>query len=136
MATPATTPGARSSRTPDRPSGDGAVRPALIYDGECARCRGWADRVRRWDRSGTIDLVAAQDPETLRRFPGITQDRLAEAVHYVDEHGVAWAGADAIERLLARWPVARGLRSLWAIPGWRRLAARAYDWIARGRHLS
>jgi len=108
---------------------DGSRLPVLVFDGDCGFCRFW---VARW-RRGTGDLVRYkpfQDPDTAERFPQISIEGFARAVHLVEPDGGSSSGARAVFRLLtltlAPWSIARA-------GGW--LLLTAYDrlpLVARG----
>lgn len=104
----------------------------LLYDGDCAFCRTWVERVARRDRRGRIRFVPFQeiDPASY----GIERSALESAMHLVGPGGRVWKGAAAgreIARFLPGW------RWAWyalGIPGALPMAQRAYDWAAHRRH--
>lgn len=71
-----------------------------------------------------------------RRLPtGVPEERAREALYLVAPDGRRWYGAEAVIRLLAllpgAWLTAAG--RLLSLPGLRRVADRAYRWVARNR---
>jgi predicted unusual protein kinase regulating ubiquinone biosynthesis (AarF/ABC1/UbiB family)/predicted DCC family thiol-disulfide oxidoreductase YuxK len=108
-----------------------AGRANLVYDGSCAFCRRWLERVRRWDRRGRLDLVPYQTPDLEARFPQLSRDDCRQRIHLVDEGGGVFAGAAAGREVLRRLPGGW----LWAlplrIPGALLVAEPIYAWITR-----
>ena len=105
----------------------------LIYDGDCAMCTRWMERVRRWDRDGRIEALPLQSPVVAARFPQLTHDALMEAMHFVEPDGRVSAGAQAAERMLRILPLGGGLGWLFHLPGARRIADRVYRTVAANR---
>lgn len=104
----------------------------LLYDGECAFCRTWVERLRRRDRRHRIALVPFQeiDPTSY----GLRRSDLEAAMHLVAPDGRAWRGADAAREMLALLPSWRWASLLLRVPGALPIARRVYDGIARRRH--
>ena len=70
--------------------------PILIYDGECAFCRFWAERWRR--RMGeNVEFEAYQTVAV--RYPSISVEQFARAVYLIDEHDQSHRGAAAVFKL-------------------------------------
>ncbi len=107
-------------------------RPVLVFDGDCGFCRRW---VWRW-KALTGDAVEyAPYQSAAARFPRISEQRFAGAVHLIEPGGQSYSGAEAVFRLLAsagrRWP-------LWAyrrVPGAARASEAFYALVARQRPL-
>jgi predicted DCC family thiol-disulfide oxidoreductase YuxK len=110
-------------------------RPTLVFDGSCAMCRDCAELVRRWDRSGSVDVVPFQDQDRVARF-GIGFERYAAAMHLLLPDGRVFAGADAAPVLLPLLPGKRWLAWPWALPGVPWLARRIYARIAARRRCA
>jgi len=109
-----------------------ADRPALFYDGECGFCRDAVAVLSRWDREGRIELIPFQDAGRVAKF-GLPLPALAAAMHLVLPDGRVVAGADAVPELGRLLPGKRWLTWLFAVPGVRPIARRAYAWIAARR---
>jgi len=109
-----------------------ADRPTLFYDGECGFCRDAVAVLSRWDREGRIELIPFQDAARVARF-GLPLPALAAAMHLVLPDGRVVAGADAVPELGRLLPGKRWLTWLFAVPGVRPIARRAYAWIAARR---
>jgi predicted DCC family thiol-disulfide oxidoreductase YuxK len=106
-------------------------RATLIYDGQCAFCRRWVERVRRWDRHRRIDVVPYQADDLEVRFPELSRAECALRIHLIDAAGAVHRGAAAGREVLARLPAGW----LWALPlrcpGALRIADPIYEWITR-----
>jgi len=109
-----------------------ADRPTLFYDGECGFCRDAVAVLSRWDREGRIELIPFQDAARVAKF-GLALPALAAAMHLVLPDGRVVAGADAVPELGRLLPGKRWLTWLFAVPGVRPIARRAYAWIAARR---
>ena len=109
-----------------------ADRPTLFYDGECGFCRDAVAVLSRWDREGRIELIPFQDAARVAKF-GLPLPALAAAMHLVLPDGRVVAGADAVPELGRLLPGKRWLTWLFAVPGVRPIARRAYAWIAARR---
>ena len=109
-----------------------ADRPTLFYDGECGFCRDAVAVLSRWDREGRIELIPFQDAARVARF-GLPLPALAAAMHLVLPDSRVVAGADAVPELGRLLPGKRWLTWLFAVPGVRPIARRAYAWIAARR---
>lgn len=107
------------------------MTPTLLYDGDCGFCTAAAARMQQWGR-GRYAVVAWQQADLAAL--GVTRDKAASAVQWVDGGGVR-SGAEAFSAALVRagrlWRVAG--RTL-ALPGVRGVARRVYELVARNRH--
>ena len=108
-------------------------RPVILFDGVCALCNTGVDWIRSRDREGRFEFLPYQ--EAGERFPRLSAERLAQALHVVLPDGRVFAGVDAAPWIFGALPgwswVARGL----GLPGIRALAPRAYAFLARRRRL-
>ena len=110
-----------------------SVRPAVVYDAECAFCRGQIARIQARDRNGTFEYVPRQTPELLRRFPRLAKGDFNTGMRLVAPDGHIFVGADAV------YQIARALRPwswvawLYRVPGLHALARWAYAWVAAHR---
>ncbi len=104
----------------------------LLYDGDCAFCRGWADWIERRDPRDRIELVPFQEVDA--REWGLRRADLESAMYLVGPNGQLWRGAVAARDILAQLPGWRW--ASWALrwPGALPVAERVYDWVARRRH--
>jgi predicted DCC family thiol-disulfide oxidoreductase YuxK len=106
----------------------------LIYDSECSMCRGSALWImRRAMDSGALEILPCRSSFRQQRFPHISDEQCMTAMQLVLPDGRVLAGADAVPELFARIPHWRWVPALFALPGMRPVARRAYAWIARNR---
>lgn len=108
-------------------------QPVLIYDGNCAFCRHWVDRLHRADRYGRIVTIPADQRGNLD-LPPLSDEELSRAMYLVLPDRTIRRGARALPELLRRLPGWRLLAPLFRIPGVLWVADRVYQWIARRRH--
>ncbi len=106
------------------------MKAVLIYDHDCAFCRRWVRRLKRWDRRNALTLLPLQDPSA----PAVARrgiEELRKAVHLVTPDGSVFSGARAAREACRYLP---GGHSLWlfsSLPGVMPLAERVYRWISR-----
>jgi len=108
----------------------------LIYDDECAMCRGsalWLMRRALGSGADELEILPCRSPARRARFPAIDEAACLAAMQLVLPDGRVVSGADAVPELLARMPGWRWLARFFALPGIRPLARRVYGWIARNR---
>lgn len=110
------------------------ARPVLLYDGNCAFCRAWVERIRRWDRRNRIELRPASERSLLPDLPGLSDQAVDAAMHLVLPDGRVYRGGRAIPELLRRLPGGGIPSLLFRVPGVPWLAGLGYDWVARRRH--
>lgn len=65
---------------------------------------------------------------------GLAEPAVAAEMHLVLPDGRVFAGADAVAEICRFLPGLRFCAVIFAIPGVRPLARRAYAWVARRRH--
>ncbi len=112
-----------------------ATKPwTLVYDGDCAVCTRIVRVIDRWDRRGEIETVPFQNADVTARFPWIPPEEYTEAMQLVGPGGRTWAGAEAVEQLLAILPRGRLIAWIFRVPFVGRLADRCYRWFARNRY--
>ena len=83
--------------------------------------------------SGALEILPCRSSVRAARFPAISEDTCMTAMQLVLPDGRVLAGADAVPELLHRIRGLGWLAALFALPGMRPLARRAYGWIARNR---
>jgi predicted DCC family thiol-disulfide oxidoreductase YuxK len=109
-----------------------AVRPVLIFDGDCGFCTAsvqWAQvRIRRLPTAQPFQFA---DLDAL----GLTRQACEQAVQFVDTDGSIHVGDQAIARALVvsgqGWKM---LGRLMSLPGVRTVGAATYRFIAQRRH--
>jgi predicted DCC family thiol-disulfide oxidoreductase YuxK len=89
--------------------------------------------MRRAMAAGQLEILPCRSSPRRARFPQITEERCMRAMQLVVPDGRILEGADAVPELLRRIPRWRWAASLFAVPGVRPLARRAYAWVAANR---
>jgi predicted DCC family thiol-disulfide oxidoreductase YuxK len=107
---------------------------ALIYDGACGRCRGAVAWIRVRDSEKCFEFVPYQSAELDQRFPQVSREAYARAMHLVFPDGRVFAGADALPPILDRLPGWRVAGHVLGRRGLRPLNRALYRWIARTRN--
>jgi predicted DCC family thiol-disulfide oxidoreductase YuxK len=117
---------------------------AILYDGGCEMCRTSMTAIEKFDSSGKLEPIDLHDPDLRAKFPALELKDLLEELHAVDDRGMVYRGARAINEILRRQPGLKGwLAYAWYIPGYawlaewqyRRIAASRYQRDASGRLL-
>ncbi|MEV8100404.1 DUF393 domain-containing protein [Kitasatospora sp. NPDC085879] len=120
--------------------------PVLVFDGDCAFCTScvtWAERYPRASLSSAgwqaVPYQFADLAELDAKAGGqglVTAERADREVLWITPGGQVYGGAQAVARLLMRsggaWAYAGAVL---ALPPVRPLAAAAYRWVSRNRHL-
>ncbi len=86
----------------ERPAVEGEV-PSIIYDAECAYCRRWASRFKKWG-ADRIELLPLQDERAVA-MSGESVAELERAIHLVRPDSTVFKGANAVREILryAAW---------------------------------
>ncbi len=90
--------------------------------------------IQRADRAGLFELVAAQSPDLLQRFPALMRDDLATGLRLIDADHAVFRGADAVYQIARRLPGWRLLAWVYRVPGLRQGLRAAYGWVAARRY--
>lgn len=106
----------------------------VLYDGHCVLCRSSAERVRRLNRGGQIELLDLHDANVPARFPQVDREKALRLMQAVDAAGRVSSGVDAWARIAEALPGWRAAAWLLGIPGIHRAAERVYGWVARHRY--
>lgn len=107
----------------------------VVYDGQCAFCRGQVERLARWDRAGRLAFISLHDPRVSQWLPDLTHDQLMQDMYLIDRQGQRHRGAAALRYL------SRHLRPLWWIAPWLHIPGSLPLWqwgyrqVARRRYL-
>jgi len=104
----------------------------LIFDGWCGVCTRTVDWIKARDPAGHVAALPNQTPDLLERA-GLTRDQVDREVWAIDRRGRRYAGAAAINRVLAELPRWRRVAPLYRIPGIRQSQTLAYRWFAANR---
>ena len=109
----------------------GHPEPAvLIYNADCAFCRRWVDRLKRWDRGDAVALLPLTDPRATA-LSGRDLATLHTAAHVVRSDGAVFSGGAAVRELLGLLPGGFIPRGILHLPGALAVAERVYVWVAR-----
>lgn len=112
------------------------MKSVLVYDGECAICRGAAEWVRGNAAPGTFEFLSCHSEDLARRFPAIERTACLQAMRLVLADGTILIGERAVPEILSRL---RSRRHRWAaalfrLPGAGLLSRAFYRWFAGRRH--
>ena len=78
------------------------MKATLVYDGECAICRGAADWVRRNAMPDAFEYLSCHSEELTRRFPAVAREACLQAMHLVLPDGRVLVGEKAAPEILSR----------------------------------
>lgn len=109
------------------------VALAVLYDEDCGVCVRTAAWISRHDRQGRMACLPALGEERRRRFPGLDETALLEALHVVDGEGRVFKGHEGFREILKRLPGYAPLAGLWRIPGVPWVADKVYRQVAARR---
>jgi len=108
---------------------------AILFDGGCEMCRTSVQAIERFDSSGKIEPIDLHNPQARAKFPSLEIKDLLEELHAVDDQGMVYRGARAINEILRRQPGIKGwLAYAWYLPGYAWLAGWQYKRIAASRY--
>lgn len=111
-------------------------RPVLVFDGDCGMCTRAAALVERRFRPHPEMFDVAPSQALDLPALGLTEAECEEALQWVAPGGVRTSGHAAVASMLrSSYPWFRPLGSLLVAPVIDRLAAVAYRWVARNRHV-
>lgn len=112
-------------------------RLLVLYDRDCGICGATADRLRRWDREGRLELVALQAAATDER--PLVRDVAAshplhDEMHVLDAAtGDVSAGGLAVLEIVGRLPGGRIPAALASLPPAAWVIGLGYALVARNR---
>jgi predicted DCC family thiol-disulfide oxidoreductase YuxK len=105
----------------------------LFFDGACGMCTRSVNFLIEHDRTGNVETAPLQSPGVAERL-GIPDDRLMEAMRWLDASGAVYTGAEA---WAAAWSVALGTRlplRFYRIRAIRFMQNVVYRWVANHRY--
>ncbi|HEY5996851.1 MAG TPA: DUF393 domain-containing protein [Candidatus Deferrimicrobiaceae bacterium] len=108
-------------------------RAVLIYDAECALCRGAVAAIEASSLPDAFEFLPCGSEAASRRFPRIPRADCRRAVHLVLPGGRVLAGGAAAPEIVARLPRYRLAAPLLRVPVVRALVSLAYRAVARNR---
>lgn len=112
-------------------------RLLVLYDRDCGICTASAVRLRRWDRSGRLELLALQDAAADVR-PAVSAVAAAHPLHdelhvLEPDTGALRSGGAAVLEIASRLPGGRLPAALGRVPPIAWLIGLGYGLIARNR---
>jgi predicted DCC family thiol-disulfide oxidoreductase YuxK len=108
-----------------------ALKPVLVYDGDCSFCRLWIDY---WRQLTGDAIEYAPFQEAADRYPNIPRESFAKSVQLIFPSGEVRSGAHAVFETLAVDPSRRWLLSLYQhLPGFAALTEAGYRFVAGHR---
>ncbi len=118
-------------------SAAGDTRLLVLYDRDCGICAASANRLRRWDRAGALEVLplqeAASDPRSKVRDVAAGHP-LHDELHVIDPAtGTVRSGGRAVLEIAARLPGGRLPSALGRIPPAAWAIGLGYALIARNR---
>jgi predicted DCC family thiol-disulfide oxidoreductase YuxK len=103
----------------------------VLYDEDCGFCRWSADRLRAWDRDGSIAFRSIQAAERTGMLDALDPASRYASWHVVEPDGRIWSGGAAVPALMKRLPGGRPVAAVAdAFPG---STERLYRFVARHR---
>jgi predicted DCC family thiol-disulfide oxidoreductase YuxK len=113
---------------------DSLDQPLLVFDGDCAFCKAWAEYLKR----GTGERVLyAPYQEVGSRFPRISPAEFTASVKLILPDGEVRSGAQAVFSAFQEMPGRRWMLELYhRVPGAAAISEAAYRVIARHRSLA
>ena len=79
-------------------------KATLLYDEDCGFCRWSVERIRHWDRRGSLRFVPIQSAEGAALLGDMDQERRMASWHLVDEAGEVRSGGAGIDPLFRLLP--------------------------------
>lgn len=105
----------------------------LIFDGECGFCTRSRNLLARLDRHHRVSTVPLQG-RGVAENAGVSRQRLAESVYWLDDDGSRCWGAEAANAAICAAIGSPVLLRLYRLPGIRPLQDAIYRWVAANRH--
>jgi len=111
-----------------------ALKPAVIFDGECNFCRSQIDTLRRLDGRDRMEFISLHDPEIGVRYPDLSHEQMMEQMWIVTPDGTRHGGAYAVRYLTRLLPILWPIAPLMYIPGTMGIWQCLYNQIAKRRY--
>lgn len=105
----------------------------LFFDGACGMCTRSRDFLVRHDRTGNLETEPLQGAGVAERL-GIPDDRLLEAVRWLDSSGTVYTGAEAANAAISAALGTRVPLLIYRIPGIGFVQDAVYRWVAGHRY--
>lgn len=105
----------------------------IIYDGQCGFCVRSLQIVRSFDVYNTLRFHDSHRPDTMAKFPMLSEVNVDEAMYTVVEGEPLYSGFFAFRRLIWNSPFTWILIPIFYFPGAGFFGPRVYAWVARNR---
>jgi predicted DCC family thiol-disulfide oxidoreductase YuxK len=103
----------------------------LLYDADCGFCRWTSDRVRRWDRRGSLRVIPIQSAEAQALLGDMEGERKMASWHLVEEDGAVRSAGAGVAPLLRLLPGGKPLAVMAGL--FPKSTDRLYRLVARNR---
>ena len=113
-----------------------AMRPIVIYDGECRFCLWSVRRIQRIDRLNLFDYLPRQMPGLELVYPRLADSDFNTGMRLIVDTGQIYVGADAVYQIYRRIPPFHLLTWSYRLPVLHWVYRSLYALVARYRHLS
>jgi predicted DCC family thiol-disulfide oxidoreductase YuxK len=107
---------------------------AVLFDGHCRFCQAGAERLSRWARPGSLQMIDFQKPGALDPFPGLDHAACMRHMILITPEGRRFTGAEAIVQALTTRGGWTRIGFLYYVPGIRQLGDFLYYGVARIRY--
>jgi predicted DCC family thiol-disulfide oxidoreductase YuxK len=111
----------------------GAGGYVVLYDGDCAFCTRWKERMSRRDRGGLVEWLSVHHPSVATRYPDLDRADALRQMYVFAPDGRVFKGADGWMELFGVLEGTTWLPVLGRVPGVRPLMRRVYRAIAARR---
>ncbi len=113
---------------------DAPARHVVLYDGDCAFCTRWRDRMIPRDRDRRVEWVSVHDPAVASRYPHLDRDDALRQMYVFAPDGTVHKGAEGWMELFRILQGTSWLAAIGRLPGIRALTRRVYRYIAARRY--
>ena len=103
----------------------------LLYDADCGFCRWSSDRVRRWDRRGSLRVLPIQSAGAQALLGDMDEERKMASWHLVAEDGAVRSGGAGVAPLFRLLPGGKPLAMIAA--AFPKSTDRLYRFVAGNR---
>lgn len=79
-------------------------KPVLIYDEQCPLCKRFKQGLEFMDLKKKIEFRDANDDQTYKDYPQLTQDQCLTEAHFLRENGDLLTGGDIIAEISHYYP--------------------------------
>lgn len=105
----------------------------LFFDGKCGMCTRSRDLLLKFNRTGELATEPLQGDGVAAKLR-VPQDRLLDAVRWLDASGDVYSGAEAANAAVSAAVGTRIPLLIYRIPGIRALEDAIYRWVAGHRY--